>query len=345
MLNILYIGDHHPGSTSFHRARALSRLGHQVVVKNPVEALDQQLNSRWWAALHFRTGYRLLQTGMLKWVKSVMENMAPPDLVWVDSGELIGCSCVKALQTLKCPVILYNIDDPTGKRDGRRFDSLLGAIPLYDLVVVVRMETAKECSFLGAKNVMRVLRSYDEVAHQPYANIHEIPADFKSDIAFIGTWMRNEKRDEFILHLIHEGLNVNIWGDGWQKSHLFSKIKHCWRGKSLSGRDYIAAIQGAKICLGMLSKGNRDLHTTRSLEIPYAGGLLCAQRTVEHLHLYREGVEAAFWSDAKECVKVCKDLLNNGKIDQLRIAGMQRVREIKAGNEDVCRAILETALN
>jgi len=95
----------------------------------------------------------------------------------------------------------------------------------------------------------------------------------------------------------------------------------------------------------MLSKGNRDLHTTRSLEIPYAGGLLCAQRTVEHQGLYLEGVEAVFWSDAKECVKVCKDLLTNGKIDQLRMAGMQRVRELKAGNEDVCRAILETALN
>ncbi|MCX2485240.1 CgeB family protein [Pedobacter sp. MR2016-24] len=344
MLTILYIGDNHPGSTSFHRARALSRLGHRVMVKNPAEAF-QQLSSRWWAALHFRTGYRLLQADMLKWVKSMMNEITQPDLVWVDSGELMGCNCVKALQTLKCPVILYNIDDPTGKRDGRRFDSLLGAIPLYDLVVVVRMETAKECSFLGAKNVMRVLRSYDEVAHQPYADIHEIPADFKSDIAFIGTWMRNEKRDEFILHLIREGLQVNIWGDGWQKSHLFPKLKHCWRGKSLSGRDYIAAIQGAKICLGMLSKGNRDLHTTRSLEIPYAGGLLCAERTAEHQHLYLEGVEAAFWSDASECVKVCKDLLNNGKIDQLRLAGMQRVRALKVGNEDICRAILETALN
>jgi len=345
MLNILYIGDDYPGSTSFHRARALSRLGHRVSVKNPAAAFSRQLGSRWWAALHFRTGYRFLQAGMLNWIRRIVKSTAQPDLVWVDSGELIGQSCIKTLQSLKCPVVLYNIDDPTGKRDGRRFDSLLNALPLYDLVVVVRMETAKECALLGAKNVMRVLRSYDEVAHQPYADSSEIPDKFKSDIAFIGTWMRNEKRDEFILHLVNEGLQVNIWGDGWQKSYLFPKIKQCWRGSSLSGREYIAAIQGAKICLGMLSKGNRDLHTTRSLEIPYAGGLLCAQRTEEHQHLYIEGVEAAFWSDASECVKVCKDLLSNGKLDQLRLAGMQRVREIKAGNEDVCKAILETALN
>ena len=188
---------------------------------------------------------------------------------------------------------------------------------------------------------MLVYRSYDEVEHHPFQSIDEIPKEFRSEVAFIGTWMRNEKRDEFLMKLIDEGIPVSIWGNGWEKSPLFSKLRPHLRGPALSGRDYVAAMQGAKICLGLLSKGNRDLHTQRTLETPYAGGLFCAERTSEHQQLYNEGIEAVFWSDAVECARVCKQLLNDDVLrEKIRLAGMKRVRAIKAGNEDVCNTIL-----
>lgn len=341
MLHILYIGDSNPISTSAHRAHALERIGHYVTIKDPTDADPTGLRSRWFAALHFRTGYKLVQRKMVQWTRHVVENTPQPDLIWVDSGELLGAECLTLLKRLNCPIVLYNIDDPTGKRDGRRFASLLEALRLYDLTVVVRKESREECLALGAKRVMRVFRSYDEVAHRPFPDYAEIPEKYKSDVAFIGTWMRKEKRDEFLLQLINSGIHVNIWGDAWPKSRYFSKLKPYWRGTSLGGRDYIAAIQGAKICLGLLSKGNRDLHTTRSLEIPYAGGLLCAQRTPEHAELYREGVEAVFWSDASECIQVCKALLQSNSIEKIKMAGRQRVSTLKVGNEDVCRTIVD----
>jgi hypothetical protein len=101
------------------------------------------------------------------------------------------------------------------------------------------------------------------------------------------------------------------------------------------------AIKGSKICLGLLSRQNRDLHTTRSMEIPYAGGLLCAERTREHLFLYEEDKEAIFWSDAHECATKCIELLKDeDKRERIRLAGMVRVRINKVGNEDICRQIL-----
>jgi len=264
-----------------------------------------------------------------------------PDLIWVDGGEFIGTKSLELLKSMEVPVVLYNVDDPTGKRDGNRFQSLLKALPLYDLVVVVRKETQAECIKLGAVNTLLVSRSYDEQAHKPYENQRAIPSEFRSGIAFIGTWMRHEKRDEFLLKLIDEGLPVAIWGDRWQKSPYWNRLKIFYQGGSLSGQDYVAAIQGTKICIGMLSKGNRDLHTTRSLEIPYIGGLLCAERTSEHLHMYKENEEAVFWNDAKECAEVCKRLLaNSEKREKIRLAGMQRVRKNKVGNEDICTIIL-----
>jgi glycosyl transferase family 1 len=341
-MHIIYFGEDHEGSTAAHRAQALQRLGHRVTVRNPLVGIPEKHKKGLLNAFHFRSGYRLIQGGMLRWLGELLQTAETPDLVWVDSGEFFGPSCLKLLKSLECPVVLYNIDDPTGKRDGRRFDLLRKGITSYDLVVVVRQETAEECTALGARKVLRVNRSYDEVAHHPFADKAMIPEAFRSEVAFIGTWMRGEKRDEFLLELIKKGVPLSIWGNAWEKSHLYPQLKTALRGPNLEGRDYIAAIQGAKICVGLLSAGNRDLHTTRSFEVPYAGGLLCAKWTTEHAALYLENQEAVFWSDAWECASHCLRLLkDDAKREEIRLSGMKKVRSVDAGNEDVCRKIIE----
>jgi hypothetical protein len=188
--------------------------------------------------------------------------------------------------------------------------------------------------------------SYDEVLHRPFERIEDIPAAFRSDIAFVGTWIRGEGRDEFLLALIERGLDIAIWGDRWQKSPRWARLRAHWRGPALAGRDYVAALQGARLALGLLSRGNRDLHTTRSAEIPYAGGLLCAERTSEHQAMYREGEEAVFWKDAEECAAVCHRLLADDALrERIRQQGMARVRQGGYGNEAVCRDILSRVIS
>lgn len=344
-MKILYIGHAAPESTSRHRADALKRLGHEVIVADPYAALAMHLQGRWRGALHYRTGYRFLQPRIKKWVHNQLQKPHRFDMAWVDSGELLGVDCVRLLRSAGLSTVLYNHDDPTGKRDGRRFDSLLKALPIYDVSAVVRQENILEYQSRGAKVVIPVWRSYDEVMHAPYQDIADIPTGFHSEVAFIGTWMRGEGRDQFVLDLVKRGIPVSIWGQRWEKSPLWEQLKDCYCGGSLSGRDYVAAIQGAKVCLGMLSKGNRDLHTTRTMEIPYAGGVLCAERTSEHLQLYKEGVEAVFWSDVDECAQQCRRLLDDGAWrESVRRVGMERVRASRRGHEDVCRFIVETAL-
>lgn len=327
--------------TSSHRAGALERLGHQVVLRDPYAALGWHLENRWTGAGHHRTGYRLLQRPMEVWAKGVIESTHGVDLIWVDSGELMGPKVVSALRLPNTPLVLYNVDDPTGVRDGRRFDSLLSAIPLYDLCVVVRDVNVEECRSRGARKAMKVWRSYDEVAHCPDLAPTPVPGEFCADVSFIGTWMRHEARDKLLLSLRDRGLEIAVWGDRWDRSPLWSQLLPYWRGPSLAGGDYVSAIRGARICLGLLSAGNRDLHTQRSLEIPYAGGLLCAQRTSEHLELYIENEEAVFWSSVDECAATCQELLADPeRRERIRTAGMRRIRQNGLGNEDICRQIL-----
>ena len=342
MARILYFGSDNPSSTAAHRAHALVRLGHTVDVRNPRQAVASQVSSSVGSAIHYRTGYRLLQRRVQHWVEQVIDQGNRPDLIWVNSGELLGKKCLLSLRYLNCPILLYNNDDPTGERDGRRFDSLLGALPLYDLCVVMREVNVPEYQKRGVPDVLRVFMSYDEEAHQPFSQVSDIPEIFRSEVAFIGTWMRHEKRDAFLLKLIQQGISVSIWGARWPKSPYWKELQPFYRGGALSGRDYVAAMQGARICLGLLSKENRDLHTRRSVEVPFAGGLLCAERTSEHQAMYQEGSQAVFWSNADECARVCKELLANDPLrEDIRRAGMRRVRALSVGNEDICNAILK----
>lgn len=345
-MNILYFGDDSLSSTSYHRAGALVRLGHEVLIYNPKVSLKKNFENRYFSAFHYHTGYIFTQHKLLKWVKSIIENLKAIDLVWIDSGELFGPQLIQQLKLLNCKIVLYNHDDPTGIRDGNRFYLLQKAIPYYDLCVVVREENVNEFKNLGAQKVLKVFRSYDEIMHKPFNSLSDIPDIFKSEVAFIGTWMRHEKRDVFLLHLINSGVPISIWGSRWKKSPYWKKLEPNYRGSNLGGRDYVAAIQGAKICLGFLSKGNRDLHTTRTMEIPYAGGLFCAERTTEHLELYKEGEEAVFWNDAEECAQVCMKLLNDDVLrNNIKQAGMERVRLLKLGHEDICNNILNELEN
>lgn len=342
---ILYFGADDHNSTSFHRIKALERLGHSVVVFNPFNFLPAFFRNGLVGKVQFHTGYILVQQILKKKLKRLLAVQNRIDLIWVDGGEYFGGGCVQIMRAIGCPIVLYNVDDPTGKRDGLRFYSTRKALALYDLVVAVRSESETEALQYGAKNVLRVYRSYDELAHQPFQNFDQVPNEFRSEVTFIGTWMRHERRDEFLLSLIQQGIPISIWGNRWEKSPYFIKLQPYYRGKGVIGKDYVAAIQGSKICIGLLSKGNRDLHTTRSLEIPYAGGLFCAERTSEHLYLYKDGEEAVFWKDAEECASICKVLLDNPeRRESIRLRGMEKVRFLKVGNEDILKKVIDKVL-
>jgi spore maturation protein CgeB len=152
------------------------------------------------------------------------------------------------------------------------------------------------------------------------------------------------ERGPFLVALLEAGLPLAIYGNSWQKMPEWSLLKSVWQGPAIYGDDYIKAIQLAKISLGLLSKGNRDLHTTRTFEIPYCGGLFCAERTSEHLQLYQEDVEAVYFCDVTECIQKCHKLLENEEMRR-GIAEKGRARCLKNGifNESNMQKMLEIA--
>lgn len=320
-MNILFLG--YTCGTSKHRADALARLGHEVTVVSPEAGMKF---GRIWDKLNAITGSVLAERRALRYVTEQIGDRKF-DMTWVEGGRLVGPELVVHLQQRFGLVLNFNHDDPFGTRDGNTWRLYRKAVPVYDLVAVVRQENVDEARALGAMRVERVYMSADEVAHAPRSLTEEDDRRWGSDVAFVGTWMPG--RGAFMAGLVERGVPLSIYGNRWKKAPEWPIIQGVWKGAgTTSDEEYARAIQCAKICLGLLSKGNRDLHTTRSMEIPSLGGLLCAERTVEHQQLYCEGEEAVFWSSAEECAQVCHELLgDDAKRQMIASRGHQRCLE------------------
>lgn len=337
-MKILYLGA--KSGTSLHRKTALARLGHQVRHIDPEAYLPKDLLR---AKFRYETGALLSE---LRVARDVLAQVGREtfDLVWVDHGRCVGPALIKRLRRNSGAVLNLNVDDPYGWRDRLSWLLYRKAVRHYDLVVVVRKQNVEEATALGSRNVMLVWRAADEVAHAPRTPTPEDRKRYGSEVAFIGTYF--PERGPFLAELVSRGVPLTLYGDHWHWAREWPLLKPHWRGpSSRSDDEYALMVQCAKVVLGLVSKGNRDLHTTRSAEVPHLGGVLCAERTREHEALYQDRKEAYLWSDAVECAAACNALLDD---DSLRdaIASAGRARCIANGtlNESVAEAILQRAI-
>jgi len=335
-LRIAYIGPEF--GTSLHRARALERLGHDVTIIDVREKLGRSYPINAW--LWHTSGFGL-QTLFLGWLRQRLRAIRP-DVTWINQEPFIGRKCLREIRQFSGAIVGYLNDDPfsTNRAAKRLFRNYRSALPVYDLIAVVRDVNVDELRNAGAPKVMRIYMSADEIAHRPRPLSDSDKKRFASEVAFIGTWM--PERGPFMAKLIRAGVPITIWGDRWEKAEEWPTLKQYWRGPGLyHPDDYAKAIQCAKVCLCLLSKDNRDLHTRRSIEIPALGGLLCAERTMEHEALYIAGEEAVFWDGADDCADKCLSLLENDRLrEKIAKAGHERCLKNGHFNEQLLQSII-----
>jgi hypothetical protein len=333
-MKILYLGVNK--GTSRHRFQALGRLGHEVRQIAPEDFLPK---GRWLAKFHWETGGIFCQKQVAAGIMKAIGN-DKFDVVWVDAGRYIGPSLVKRLRNRSKAVLNYNVDNPYHTRDRYSWTLFRRTVSSYDLMVLVRDENIEQAKAMGAHKIFHVRLSADEIAHAPRLLTPEDHEKWDSEVVFVGTCF--PERGPFMAELIKRGVPLSIYGGNWQKSPYWPQLASSWKGSDTNDADnYAKAIQCSKICLGLLSKGNRDLHTQRSLEIPYMGALFCAERTPVHQLLYQEGEEAVFWSDAEECAQVCLDLLeDDAKRERITRQGHERSLRNGHLNEPVLASVL-----
>jgi hypothetical protein len=335
-MRILYLGDDTIGSTSLHRADALRRLGHEVVHIDPRRALPCK---QWIGGFSVRFSFSIFAPLIQVYLKREIAGESF-DLVWVNCAAELCPDAYKFLSRVGAKIIHYQNDDPFGGRDGKKWNGYLNSLKYIDVAVVVREPNVDEALEAGAKDVHRVFMSYDPVAHAPVVPSADEIKEWSSDVSFIGTWM--PERGPILARLIELGVPLTIRGNWWQKAPEWDSIRRAWKGHGVYGREYILSIQLSKVTLGLLSKGNRDLHTTRSVEVPFIGGAaFCAERTSEHEGMYKEGIEAEFWSSPEECAEKCFKLLKDREIRLAMVEkAKSKIQNLGLSNDEVMRRVL-----
>lgn len=230
------------------------------------------------------------------------------DILFVIKGNEIKPKTIKDIKK-KYPnikLINFSLDDMYA-RHNRSF-YYTHSIKLYDLVVTTKSYNLNELPLLGSRNIMFVYQGFSKDIHKPIYNSNL----FKHDILFIG--YPEKERIESILYLAKNGFQIDIYGypNAWEKSNIKHKniVNH---KNSLFGEKYSEAISNSKITLCFLRKINRDLHTSRSIEIPACKGFMIAERTNEHLDLFEENKEAVYFSNDCELLEKVKYYLENEK--------------------------------
>lgn len=345
-LRIVYVGT--PCGTCLQRARALEELGHRLTLV-PAEGPDQ----RSWRYQAYRVARRLRPAPDLLGANRRLLELARKggiDVVWVDKGLSIRLRTLQRVRALvpEARLVFYSPDDMLNPL--HQSPAYLAGLSLYDLHVTTKSYNVAELKALGAREVLFIDNAYDPAVHRPMQLSEGDLRRFRSDVGFIG--IHEEERAEMIVGLAAKGIRVVVHGPSWR--NLRRVHPNLVLGEPfLHDEDYSKAINATRINLGFLRKGNRDLQTTRSVEIPACGGFLLAERTPEHERLFREGVEAEFFDGFDELLERCRYYLTHeeerkniavaglrrciegGYSNQARLAGV--IRHLLAGREEGAR--------
>jgi spore maturation protein CgeB len=324
-LLIAYCGDLWEGSTAKMRLEALQRLGHRVIGVDTTRPL-RGLHSMWVRAAR-RVGWAIDTAGANRALLDLAKQHKL-EVVWIDKGLTIRPRTLRTLRETAPGVRLvhYSLDDMRGKHNQSR--QYLAGIPLYDLHATNKSYNVAELQSMGATRVLFVNNAFCPTLHRPVAVSSEDRERWGGPVGFIGGF--EKERADAIWSLVTGGIPVRVWGETWGSGwvewaalhqHPALKVEQ----RAVFGAEYAKAICSFDINLAFLRRSNRDLQTTRSVEIPACGAFMLAQRTAEHQQLFQEGVEAEFFSNHDELFKKCRHYLTHSEArSQIARAGLER---------------------
>ena len=307
VLSILYVGPIIDGSTTVQRSQAFLDLGHQLSYVSTAAAshmvVKPTLCSRIWRRI-------VGQQDNVKANATILRMMHEQlfDMLWIDKGLTIHARTLKQARQCQpeCRIVGFSPDDMMN-RANQSWHFHQG-LPFYDFFVSTKSYNVPELQALGCPKVLFMENAYDPHTHRPMP-VDDIDRQrLGGAVGFIGQW--EPERAELLRSLALAGIPVRVWGYTWER------MKHVPVGmrienRPLWGDDYARAICAFDINLCFLRKCNRDLQTTRTMEIPACGGFMLAERTTEHELLFTEGHEADYFTDAQELIQKTRYYMDN----------------------------------
>lgn len=248
-----------------------------------------------------------------------------PDVVFVDNSRVVNRSTLHMLRRICDPILVYYSPDdmiaPHNLSWPVRF-----TFPEWDVFFTTKAVNVAELAARGVRNPVLVGNAFDPELHRPMSR-DEVGEDFERfDLVFTGTF--EDDRFRSLARLAEAGFSIAIYGN--RASRLggsWGKLKsdRIRVGPPGYGLDYAGVLHHGKVALCFLRKMNRDVITTRSIEIPAMRRPMVAERTPEHDAHFAEGSEYLGFRNDTELIEACRRLLGDGSLrDSLAQAGYAR---------------------
>ena len=325
---ILFVGDLNDYTRTYQRYSALSALGHEVfgVSEAPIPWRAKINTPSFVSRVFWRLKFPLDRVGVNKKILTEL-GKEKFDIVWIEKGNLIRPATLKYIKTnFPETKLISSSEDDMGRGHNRSLYYLFG-LKYYDIVFTTKTYNLDELKTLGAKKTELFLDTYNEDIHHPMDLTPGEKETYSAEVGFAGSF--EEDRAQRMLYLAQNGIKIVVWGNDWgswldKHQNLFIKNRH------LFGIDYSKAINATKINLCFLRKLNRDLVTSRTVEIPACGGFMLGERTSRQLELFREGGEVEFFDSNEELLNKVRYYLEHDA-ERKNIAAAGRERCLRSG--------------
>lgn len=339
-MKIVLAGDGHSGIHERACAAALRGLGHAVVECYWSPAFRQTLGigTDDFRSFSARVQNKLIAGGIVRRFNAKLLATCAresPDFLFVYRGTHVLPATLRAIREGGVPLVSLNNDDPFGpEANARHWRHFVAALPSYDVHFVYRHRNIADFTSRGARNV-HLLRSW----YIPSRNFPIAEAPHDLGVVFAGHY-EDDGRQGVIEALIDAGLDVTIFGPGWEPAFRRSAIlRRTPHPHYLGDAEYNRVLNRAKIALSFLSRLNRDTYTRRSFEIPAAGTLQLSQHSADLESLFAPDREIVFFRSPREAVERASALLaDDATRGAIARAGHERVQR---DGHDVTHRMLE----
>jgi spore maturation protein CgeB len=347
-VKVLYVGPDYLGSNGTCWRDAFVALG------GDVRTVDSERLLAWPARLPERVAARLGGRPSRHQVTRLNASVAAaiaecrPQLTFFVQARHVLPDTIAAAGRFGPTVVYYN--DDMLNRANQTF-TFASTVRQADWLLTTKSFNVAELERAGARRVLYLPNAFDPSLHHPAPPSAAEAAGLAGDVAFVGTF--RPERADFLADLAAAlpQARLNVWGGGWRKMdrpaywlrrRRWAPLRRRIRGGELWGAAMGRALQASRIALGLLNHANRDLHTSRSFEIPACGGFMLAERTAEHQEHFAEDREAVYFGSLDECCDKARYYLGHDAARAaIATAGHERCRRSGYRYVDRARTLLQ----
>jgi len=308
-MKVLYVGPLNKTETCYQRMQALIHIGCDVTPLDTETSYTEHIEKQ----LFYRIKRKILGPSDLAGINEKIMSFAKEyfyHILWIDKGLTVNEKTLKQVKqsSPKTLIVGYSPDDALNPDN--QSGCFLKSLSFYDIFVTTKSYNVTELKKLGCQRAVFVNNAFDPWTHRPVNVSAQDRLRFGGKVGFIGTW--EKQRAGSLRYLAANSIPIRIWGEGWAGKLKPSK-NLVIENRPLLGVEYAKAICSFAINICFLRKANRDLQTTRSVEIPACGGFMLAERTHEHELLFKAGLEAEYFGSNKELLRKIRHYLVHDK--------------------------------